>query len=270
MLSSYRKFISFNIIPEINRLLKKYSVWWRFKPNSLLYEYLKKNNLYLDTYFNPKELHDLIITIAKKKNLFDPGNKKVIVLSNKLQDCFDEWFIFTPDILKYCLNHVDIVKKEESLKLQNNAIKKNIQLKFPDNIIYNDPSSLFTLHPQINFYLNTNDKLVYSWKELYDLFLDFCTTNTYYFKRCNETIIAVNSNSELSTLLGFKYFDILQIEDILKKISKYLGKTNNLLNCCPKLIFDFTKIDKNIFVLIDFISHNMIDMWNKKYCHFSL
>ena len=270
MLSTYRKFITFSVIPEIKRLLAKYSVWWRFKPNSLLKEYLKKNNLYLTTYFNPKDLYDSIIAIAKSKNLFDRGNKKVIVLNNKLQDCFDEWFIYTLDIFKHCLHHVDIVNKDESVKLQNRAIHNNMRLKLPNNIIYNDPSSLFTLHPQINYYLNKNDKLVYSWKELYDLILDFCTTNTDHFTRCNETILAVNSNSELSTILEFKYFDISQIEDILKKITKYLGKTHNLENYCPKLIFDFSKIDKNIFALIDFSSYNMMDMWNKKGCHVSL
>ena len=226
MLSTYRKFITFSVIPEIKRLLAKYSVWWRFKPNSLLKEYLKKNNLYLTTYFNPKDLYDSIIAIAKSKNLFDRGNKKVIVLNNKLQDCFDEWFIYTFDIFKHCLHHVDIVNKDESVKLQNRAIHNNLRLKLPNNVIYNDPSSLFTLHPQINYYLNKNDKLV--------------------------------------------YFDISQIEDILKKITKYLGKTHNLENYCPKLIFDFSKIDKNIFALIDFRSYNMMDMWSKKGCHVSL
>ena len=73
MLSTYRKFITFSVIPEIKRLLAKYSVWWRFKPNSLLKEYLKNINLYLTTYFNPKDLYDSIQYIVK----FNPSQFQV-------------------------------------------------------------------------------------------------------------------------------------------------------------------------------------------------
>lgn len=257
----YFEYLRDHLCPEVTKLLFKYRTWWTFKHNSLLKEYLEENNVILDQYFCPDSLCNAICNIAEQKNLIDNGNTNIIYADTKLQECFNLWILYIPDITDYCKGHIDVIPHGKSRVLQNRAIQKEIYVDTPENIVYNDSSSMFWLHPDINLAMNNSAKLIYTWKELNDCFLDFCTTNKLYFTRHENSVFSINSSSCLSTLFKCKYFHQNQIESILKTVTKYLGKTKTLDCICPELEtsfnskYSFVK-DKNIFKLIDMFVTN--------------
>ena len=133
-------------------------------------------------------------------------------------------------------------------------------MKTPTDIIYHDLSSMFWLHPTVNYIMNDNKKPMYSWTELNTLFLDFCTTNKKHFTRCDDSSFFINSSSELASLFKFNFFHHNQIEDILKQITKYLGKTNTFKNSCKFINSDFFQnIDNHVFKYVDLYINNYND-----------
>ncbi len=204
--------------PLIKSLLKKYAVWWSFKPESKLKEYLEENEVWLPIYFCPQDLCSAIENVARSKLLMDQGNSQLIILDHELQECFKSRVLYVPELITECLEHICFVSSELRVTLQNNAILHDICIETPENIIFNDPSSQFWLHPEINSIINSNSsKITYSWKELNEMFLDFCTTDNNHFIRISDSIIQINSTSIMSKICPFKYFHLLQIEEFFEK-----------------------------------------------------
>jgi hypothetical protein len=254
--SMYLEYINSTLIPELQMLTSKYSVWWSFKPNSILLEYLQNHNIFLDTFFCPEDLFNAILKIAENNNMFEPGNNKIIVLDKTLQLCFKAWTVYVPDILKYCSDHVLPVSKEQANYLQNESVHNEFFVNAPENIIYNDPACLFWLHPDLNSILNNSAQIIYTWKEINILFLDFCSSNNQHFSRKDDSIFVLNPTSELSHLFKFKHFHQDQIHDILTNVTKFLGKSKTLEFSCPHLKFDFQNINKKTFKFIDLVMNN--------------
>lgn len=269
LLKLYLEFIEDNLLPTLRKLLNKFSIWWTFKPDSLLKDYLEINSFTLSTYFRPEELFDVIVEFAKTRNMIDLGNSQIIILDQKLQECFKLWVLFIPDLFLLCQDHVNIVSADQNRILQNMSITQEMCIEVPDNIIFNDPSSQFWLNPDINAIINFNNpsiKVTYSWAELNALFLNFCTTNKEHFTRIQESIIQVNYSSPLAKILPFKFFNTSQIEEILKKSTLFLGKSNTLKNVCPKLHLTidnfqcFNTLDYSINVLNKYLPYNYSSM----------
>jgi hypothetical protein len=252
--SAYLEYISTYLLPELQTLFLKYSTWWNFKSNSSLQLYLKKNNKVLNSCFYPEQLYNVIMEQARKKNMFEQGNDNIIIPDIELQQCFQTDIIYTPDILEYCKKHVNPVSNDKSIQLINQSINNELYVNVPENIIYNDPSSLFWLHPDINKFLTCNKQIVFSWKELNDIFFDFITSNNNYFYRKDESIFYINENSEINNIFKFKYFHKDQIEIILKKITKFLGKSNTIEHCCNNI--EIRNTNKEIFLFIDTYINN--------------
>jgi hypothetical protein len=252
--SSYLEYISTCLLPELQALFFKYSTWWSFKSDSSLQLYLKKNNIFLNNSFYPEQLYIVIMELARKKNMFEQGNENIIIPDMELQQCFQTHILYAPDLLEYCKNQVIPVSNDKSIQLLNQSIHNELYVNVPENIIYNDPSSLFWLHPDINKFMTYNKKIVFTWKELNDLFFEFITSNNIYFYRKNETIFYINENTEISDVFKFKYFHIDQIENILKQITKFLGKSNTIEQCCKNI--KFSNANKEIFMFIDTYINN--------------
>lgn len=186
--------------------------------------------------------------------MFEQGNTNIILPDMELQQCFQTHIIYTPNIPEYCKQHVNPVPNEKSLYLLNQSIYNELYVNVPEDIIYNDPSSLFWLHPDINRYVTRNKQIVFTWKELNDIFFEFITSNNDYFCRKDETIFYINEQSEISNIFKFKYFHIDQIQLILKKVTKFLGKSNTIEQCCKNI--EMRNANKDIFLFIDTYINN--------------
>jgi hypothetical protein len=256
MLSMHQEYIKQHLLPTIKANLSKYSVWWAFKPNSSLQEYLEEHHIYLSQYFTPEELFNALTNIAESKQMFVYGNKHIIIPDNKLQECLNEWVLYCPELLTHCKNHIQNVVANTSMfyKLQSSKINENIYFESPMDIIFNDPSSLFWIHPDINAAMNQTNKVVYTWKELNDLFLDFCTTDEYHFTRKTDCIFYINPSSVLSKIFKSRCFHRNQIETVLKTVTKYLGKTKTINQYCPGFTTSVT--NKDIWNLLDIAISN--------------
>jgi hypothetical protein len=236
-------------------MLTKYSVWWSFKTNSTLQTYLKEHKVFLKKYFTPEELYTSLLNIFESQQMFVCGNKKLITADVKLQKCFNTNVIYICELKSHCQNHIkEISDPLIYKKLQNKRINKNIIFESSEELIFNDYSSLFWIHPEINFAINQNCKLVFSWNELYQLFLDFCTTNNTYFVQKPDSIIYINSLSSFAKIFKVQCFHRNQIEDVLKTISKYLGKTNTINQYCNH--FKTSVTDESVLSLLNIAINN--------------
>lgn len=239
----YLEYIENALLPKIGDLLKKYQTWWSFKPDSLLKAYMEEHNVHLNHHFTPNELCYAIFTICDTNYMYDAGNSQCIVLDEGLQKCFNQWTIFTPDLQTLCEPHVNVLSYDVCLVSRNTAIMREFSIDVPESIIYNDPSSLFWIHPELNQLLNNNKKITYSWKEINELFLDFCTSNRNFITVLHDDMFQINSWSILNQMFKMNFFHKSQIPDILKKCTFYLGKTNKLNTSCSKLQLTVTNLE---------------------------
>jgi hypothetical protein len=243
-------------------LEQKYANWWTFKPSSLLKSYLNDREIVMNEYFSLDELQDQVINVLKNATQY--SNSDVIVLvDEELQMVFDSWFIFVPDIVKdHLLAHVIAAPTDISNALQNKHMTENFYIDSPLDLIYKDPSSVFWLLPFVDFAMNQSTGNVYSWNKLLFMFTEFCLNNTTYFTRLSDSIIGINENTFLTSLFDFKYFHLSQIETLLKKITKFLGRKNGIAQSCHFIkhnsLFNITAIKKhpNVFTFIDDVINN--------------
>ena len=275
LLRMYHHFINQELLPEIQQLSTKYSVWWKFKNPSALKTYLREHDYLNSKYFTPDDILKVLKNIARDDNLNEPGNDKIIIPDSSLQTVFNCKILHLNDLTKKCLDHVDVASVEKTCQLKNKQMAKEFHVQSPMNIIYKDPSSLFWLHPIVNFMITKNKKITFNWKELLDLFIDFCTTNHFFFKQLNDCFIGINDNSPLSAIFSFKYFHISQCENILKSITKFLGRTARLNEACMYLHFNnyYKSKDSNILSFVDDVinnNNNITPFFDKKiYLYFS-
>jgi hypothetical protein len=258
----YVNFIERELLPELNLLAAKYAKWWTFKPFSLLKLYLNDREIVLDEYFSLDELQEKVFGVLKNSSQY--FNSDVIVLMDEEQQkLFDSWYIFVPDIVKdHLMAHIVAAPDEIAKDLQNKHMTENFYVESPMDIIYKDPSSVFWIPPYIDFAINKSTGNVYSWNRLLFLFTEFCFNNTEYFTRHSNTIIGINENTLLTSVFSFKYFHLSQIETILKKVTKFLGRKNSMIQNChfirhtPLVNVTSNKNLPNVFTFIDDIINN--------------
>ncbi len=153
---------------------------------------------------------------------------------------------FVPDVENHLLAHVITAPADISNDLQNKHMTEEFYINSPVDLLYKDPSSVFWILPFVDFAMNQSTGNVRSWKKLLFMFTKFCLNNTTYFTRVSDSIIRINENTCLTSLFGFKYFHRSQIEHLLKKITKFLGRKNSMVHVCEKItIFLFVKFFKD-------------------------
>jgi hypothetical protein len=254
LVAHYLEFITQSLLPEIERVSTKYSVWWRFKPQSPLKKLLEEEigMEYLADVFLPNDLMDTILNSSQTE-----GNRNIIHLKGPMQKIFQTTLIYIPDLEKLLLSHVD--NASNTIALKNEAMAKELWLPSPLDLLYSDESSVFWLHPVINFMLSRHSIITWSWKSLMELFTDFCTSNTVCFSRINESFISVNENTPLTHLFKFKVFHVDQIEELLKQVTKYLGRCTTIANACPFLKMSsipFVELNNVLTFIDDVITNN--------------
>lgn len=228
LLEMYLDFIHQRLLPEIERLTSKYAVWWSFKPTSPLKEFLEKYHYKFEDYFLPSTLVDTLCQIIENQYMLIEGNSTLVIPDKELQSCFPAWMFLKKDLMYHCADHIIVASQETSTRLQNENIAKDFYVSSPINLLFQDSTSKFWVHPLLNTLLNQNAQVAYSWNDLHFLFLDFCTTNSDHFSRVNENIISIHPDSELFELFRFNYFHLDQCDDILKQAIFFLGRTNTL------------------------------------------
>jgi len=247
-LQMYLDFLEHKFIPELETLIRKYNTWWSFKSDSTLQLYLRSHNYELDTYFLPEELYKAILYIADINNMFEPGNSDIIIPDAKLQQCLSIWVLHISDFYNVCKNHVIPASVEKNAQLQNEKILNELAIEIPDKLIYNDTSSQFWLHPDLSWIMKSYE-VTYSWQNINEQFLDFCTTNKLHVSRIDDSIFFINPTSELTNIFSFKFFHKDQIENILKLVTKFLGRSKSISNCCKQ--FQFRNINNKAICFID-------------------
>lgn len=260
LIKAYLDFIK-NLFNELMGEVNKYSEWYTFKPNSSLKTYFENNNIFVPTYFVPDDLINAVKKIIDFPYFNSQNNSQLINLEPELQNIFGQWVLYEPDIWTNLVEHIDEISISKSIMLQNEKVKQNFSINVPDELIFNNQSSRFWLHPTVNTILTKNKRLVHSWDTLLNNFIDLCTTPNEYFTRQDESFICVNPNTTLSHLFSFKCFHINQCEHILKQLTRFIGKYDSLVDLCPHLkseyvFYDEKSIYKNALMFIEDIINN--------------
>jgi len=94
----YVHFINNNILPQVQKNVEKYKVWWTFKPNSTLKAYLQSINVNLDHYFTPDELIKTVQKILDRDYVIQ-SNSQIITLDPCHHSIFNTVILFTPHII---------------------------------------------------------------------------------------------------------------------------------------------------------------------------
>ncbi len=249
----YKEFIDHQLLPELQKLQEKYSIWWSFKPDSSLYKYLQEHNHYfLNEYFTPEELLQIINDIVDTHYLLDNTNSSLVILPENLRNVFGTEILYKPNIVQFCLPHIIVTPYAKALELRNQRIYHELTVSPALDIIYTDPTSMFWIHPDLNALLTQNQYITFTWHHLVQLFTDFITNSPDHFTYYNESIVGINLDSPLVKLFKTKYLHTAQCTNLLKLLSKFLGRTNKLTSICNHLNFQISKSDP-IFNFIDTI-----------------
>ena len=123
------------LLPELQDLESKYSVWWSFKPNSSLKTYLEEQKYILPKYFSPTNLLNIVMDVLS--NMSVTGNSDIIELDNDLQIVFDSWIIYVPNLMQeHLMPHIIEAPAEISQQLTDEHIMKNLVIESPYDILY--------------------------------------------------------------------------------------------------------------------------------------
>lgn len=241
-----------DLLDKLVREVNYYSEWYTFKPNSSLKEYFENNNIFVPPNFVSADLINAVKQVLDFSYFNSQNNSKLLTLEPALQVIFGQWVLYEPDIWTYLVDHIDETPIGQSIMLQNEKVKRNFCIDVPDELIYNNPSSKFWLHPTVNTVLTKNKRLVHTWDTLLTNFVDLCTTQNDFFSRQDESFISVNPNTTLTPLFSFNCFHVNQCELILKQLTKFIGKYDLLVDICPYLkseyvFYDFLTNDKSIY-----------------------
>ncbi len=161
------------------------------------------------------------------------SNNSILILDAELQAILNACTIFKPNLIEACLPQLQKApcNIEEHLKSLN--IEQSLFVYCPKDLVYKDKTACFYLDHHIHKLMNNeHNELVFTWNDLLMRFIDFCTTNQENFQRKSD-VIKVKENSPMSVLLGFQYFHIDQAEDILKQVTKLLGRGKFRNYVCP-------------------------------------
>jgi len=260
LLKTTTHFIKTAVLPPLEEMVQKYSAWYSFYPPSELKKFLAGQNIHFDRHFCMQELIDQLTQIIYAQNMYQNGNENVIILNPMLQLIFNETTLYVPNLKNYLLPHLIVASPELSIHLQNQQIHHELYIESPKELIYKDPSSTFWCHPLLDVAMHNCTGNTYSWHHLLANFIEFCSSNTIYFQNHDEKFVFIKENTPISALFSFQYFHLTQCEEMLMKVTKFLGRKNNLTQMCPDLkynsmfsnLFTHSKYDEAIRFL-DFI-----------------
>ncbi len=192
----------------------------------------------------------MIVDDAENNQSFEPGNSEIILTDEDLRKCFNTDVIFVPELYALCLQHINILDDLNQIKqLRDKHTAADVWIDTPYDILHQDSTAQFWLHPHFNAIIGKNYKMSYAWKELCDMFTTYVSnTSNSHFTAINESMFAVNSNSIFTNEIRFKYFHKCQIPTILKQLSKYLGKQSTIITLCPLLMRDDTDVQTAAFI----------------------
>jgi hypothetical protein len=216
---------------------------------------LLSKNCQLSTFFRPAQLFEALESIASDNQMYEHGNSDIIKTDQKLYECFKTWTLYKPDLYKYCLPHVNIVNSK-CLELKNKHIYTEFYTESPVDIIFEDPSSLFWVHPLINSVIFKNAKITYTWKECCEKFYEFVKNSEGHIISKHDSLFLINEKSILTSILKFSIFHRSQIPEILKQLTCFLGKSNTLLTLCHNLSFTHLNIDPSLLKFLEEIISN--------------
>jgi hypothetical protein len=232
-------------------MMKTYEEWWIFRPESTLNTYLKENNYVMNLYFTPEELVQRVTRMMEKNGTYDHGNSEIIFLNKDLQKIFHTESVFKPNLYSLLLDHVDLATVEKVNELRNYNISSEFYINSPVELIYNDPSSLFWIHPLVNTHIYQNRKIVYTWKELQSTFLKFISTPNPHFISSSYNVYTIDPKSILTNLFNFRQFHSSQVFHILQQVTKFLGKSNTIFTLCKQLKFINIPVKNNISAILE-------------------
>ena len=232
-------------------MMKTYEEFWMFKPESTLNTYLKENGHVITLYFTPKELITRVTNIIEKTGTSEWGNNEIIFLNKDLQDVFHTESVFKPILYSLLIYHIDLVDAEKVNELRNFNIDTEFYIGSPLELIYNDPTSTFCVHPIFNTLIYANKKKFYAWKELQLSFLKFISNPNPHFMFVSNNMYTINPNSILANMFKFKQFHTAQIFSILQQVTKFLGKDNTVFTLCNQLKFMNLSAKNNVSDLIE-------------------
>ena len=238
----YLEFLNTELIPKLNKKNIEYAEWWIFKPESPLAKLIHQKQLPLNLYFRPNELIYLIEHLASQESMYAQGNYNIIFLNEELKLCFNTTTMYIPNLYNFCLPHVNVVNDNKTFILKNELLKNELYIDSPLNIIYTDPSSKFWI-PRwlIKAYPCADTQIIFTWKEICAKFYKILTNPNNFVTKMENSIFFINEDSIFAQQFNFKHFHTNQIPDILKRIIKFLGKSNNILSLCDNLKFSDIK-----------------------------
>ncbi len=202
-------------------------MWWRFHPNSTLAKYIHELGYSLKDNFRPIELINIIENIAESHQLYDKQNSDYIIPNKQLYRCLLSMRVSKKKLYKYCLPHV-FVTEENQL---------HFSLLYPSKLIYKDPSSLFWVNPSIGSAINPTALLTYTWQSLCSAFISFVSHPDNHLASVNMKKFYLKPDTILTKELKCSVIDTDNIQPILSKFVKFLGKTNTLFTLCEDLTF---------------------------------
>ena len=271
LLHIYIDFIT-DLQRNLLRTVNEYSDWYTFKSNSSLKEFLEKKHIYISKYFRSFDLINAVKRATDLPFFNSQNNSQLVTLEPELQIILGQCIIYEPHIWTHLISHVQNVTILLSVSLQNEHIKKSFRIDVPDDIIYQNASSHFWLHPHVNNVLTQNKQLLHTWNNLLSSFFDLCTEGNDYFSRENESLVRINPNTSLTPLFSFNCFHIDQCESILKQLTRFVGKYISLADICPNLGSEYIFHDyitnenskyKNVFMFIEDTINNNINLFSE-------
>ena len=253
----------------MKKLIDYSKLWWSIKPDSILCEYLDEFLAY-NPFFILEDLVNAFTTKAWQNNLYEKGNKSLIVLDPKLQTHFKSYLLNVDDLYERFIDHVFVASDEDSLKLQQEYIHNNLVIPVTDQFIFQDSLSLFWVDPVFNFIVNKNKKQLYSLEELKQLFLNYCVSDKIDIEQIDTFYFKIHKSSDLAQTFKFEHFHISQIEDILLQIVKYMGKQNTIEHNCTTLKQTLTQVNSDMLNFVTYLINKNSNMLPYMYSNISI
>lgn len=254
----YLHWLEVQLCPELERLTEEYNTWWSFPPTSELADYIRSQlgDYYLQKYFTSNELLRGLDSIAVKNCMYLPGNENIMILNGPLFHCFETEVVYKKNLLDHCRPHLCRPNLDTMEQLNLKHINNELYVETSTDLITQDPTSLFWLHPSFTSIVNQRKKDLYTWSELCTYFYNFIHTDKENIIPMDGEIFSFKKDSRLAQAFQFSHFHKDQIPDILTKITRLISKTSNLLTLCEHVNFDPSVDNRTISFIEECIQHN--------------
>lgn len=200
----------------------------------------------------PFTSNELLNVLERISNTSFHGNRSILLFNDQISECLGTNMLYTKKIMDVCRAHLLCISTAESLKKKNEDIEKKLKLTVPPELLTQDPTSLFWLHPFYASLLTKNShEPLYTYTECCTLFLEFCLHSPDHIRNIDDSLFEINPKSKLNNTLKMTYFHKDQIPNIMEQITRFIYKPSTLLSVCPKLTFDHLPNNLAIFSVIE-------------------